>query len=261
VQLILAQGHLQPILGVFQKLLSSSQSDHLAFFLLESIFLSLPFDQVQPFVANIFQLVFARIQSSKTLKIMRSFIVFLAFFIGKHGASTVLQAIDNVQPNLFMMVMSSLWLPNIQKVSGLTERKACAIAMIKLLTDCPALLGETYFSLWSKVLAALMAVLELPQDESGTTHTQHTTHDARHAHAYTCLHDRAAPADVVEEEVDVDIAQASHASFETLMHARKKDVDPFKDVDPKKLLAFSLQRLSQAHPGKVTLHITPHHIN
>jgi hypothetical protein len=58
--------------------------------------------------------------------------------------------------------------------------------------------------------------------------------------------------------VDVDIAQASHASFETLMHARKKDVDPFKDVDPKKLLAFSLQRLSQAHPGKVTLHITPH---
>jgi hypothetical protein len=39
------------------------------------------------------------------------------------------------------------------------------------------------------------------------------------------------------------------------MHARKKDVDPFKDVDPKKLLAFSLQRLSQAHPGKV--HILP----
>jgi len=54
----------------------------------------------------------------------------------------------------------------------------------------------------------------------------------------------------------VDIAQASHASFETLMHARKKDVDPFKDVDPKKLLAFSLQRLSQAHPGKVPLHHT-----
>jgi hypothetical protein len=58
--------------------------------------------------------------------------------------------------------------------------------------------------------------------------------------------------------VDVDIAQASHASFETLMHARKKDVDPFKDVDPKKLLAFSLQRLSQAHPGKVHLHTTHH---
>ena len=56
----------------------------------------------------------------------------------------------------------------------------------------------------------------------------------------------------------MDIAQASHASFETLMHARKKDVDPFKDVDPKKLLAFSLQRLSQAHPGKVPLHTTPH---
>src|SRR5690606_228412 len=111
---------------------------------------------------------------------------------------------------------------------------------IKLLTDCPALLGETYFSLWSKVLAALMAVLELPQDESGMTHThtQHTpTHDTKRttrAHAYTCLRDRAAPADVAEEEVDVDIAQASHASFETLMHARKKDVDPFKDVDPKK---------------------------
>lgn len=49
----------------------------------------------------------------------------------------------------------------------------------------------------------------------------------------------------------MDIAQASHGAFETLVHARKKDVDPFKDVDPKTLLAFSLQRLSQAHPNKV----------
>jgi exportin-2 (importin alpha re-exporter) len=254
-QLILAQGHLQPILGVFQKLLSSAQSDHLAFYLLESIFLSLPFDQVQPFVPNIFTLIFARIQSSKTTKIMRSFIVFLAFFIGKHGASTVLQAIDAVQPKLFMMVMESLWLAHIQKVSGLTERKACAIAMIKLLTDCPALLGEVYFPLWSKILAALMAVLELPQQEAGTTHNIHgkKRHNIVKWVAHNVLSFPAAATEAADEEVDVDIAQASHASFETLMHARKKDVDPFKDVDPKKLLAFSLQRLSQAHPGKVRI--------
>lgn len=163
------QQQLQPILGVFQKLLSSSQSDHLAFFLLESIFLSLPLESLQPYLSNILTLIFSRIQSNKTLKTMRYFIVFLAFFVGKHGAATVVQAIDSVQPKLFMMVMESIWLPTIQKVSGRIERKACAIAMIKLLTDCPPLLSETYFGLWPKLLVALMNLLELPQEDEGTS--------------------------------------------------------------------------------------------
>jgi len=46
------------------------------------------------------------------------------------------------------MVLESLWVPNIQKVSGNIERKMCAIAMIKLLTDCPAMLTDTYFPAW-----------------------------------------------------------------------------------------------------------------
>jgi len=222
-QIILAQGHLQPILGVFQKLLSSSQSDHLAFFLLESIFLYLPLDQVQPFVGNILTLVFSRLQSSKTLKLIRSFIVFLAFFISKHNATAVLQAIDSVQPQLFLMVMESLWIPHVQKVSGVIERKACAIAMTKLLTDCPAMLSNTYFPIWGKLLSVLKAVIEESPDES-------------------------VPADVADEDVPVDIVETSHNAFETLTHARKKDSDPFKEVDVKTLVMVSLSQFSQAHP-------------
>ena len=82
------------------------------------------------------------------MKFIRSFLVFLALFIGRHGASPVVQQIDSIQPRLFNMVLESLWVPNIQKVSGNIERKMCAIAMIKLLTDCPAMLTDTYFPAW-----------------------------------------------------------------------------------------------------------------
>lgn len=102
----------------------------------------------QPYLANLFTLIFTRLQNCKTMKFIRSFLVFLALFIGRHGASPVVHQIDSIQQQLFKMVLESLWLPNIQKVSGNIERKMCAIAMVKLLTDCPQMLTEAYFPSW-----------------------------------------------------------------------------------------------------------------
>ena len=48
---------------------------------------------------------------------------------------------------MFGMILEKLYVPDAQKVSGQVERKICAVGIIKLLTDCPAML-QTYANLW-----------------------------------------------------------------------------------------------------------------
>lgn len=50
---------------------------------------------------------------------------------------------------IFDMVVDRLYLPEVQKVSGLTSRKICALGMTKLLTEAAAMLpGGAYHARW-----------------------------------------------------------------------------------------------------------------
>jgi hypothetical protein len=46
---------------------------------------------------EVFKLVFVRLQKDKTIKFIKSFLVFLALFIGKHSPDVVIAQIDTVQ--------------------------------------------------------------------------------------------------------------------------------------------------------------------
>jgi exportin-2 (importin alpha re-exporter) len=222
---LFAGDHLTATLGVFQKLIASNSTDHEGYYLLESVVEFLPPSHFQQHLGVIFTLIFTRLQKCKSLKFIRSFLVFLSLFIAKHGANVVLDQIDAIQPKLFYMVLDSIWIPNVQKVSGMIERKLCCIAMTKLLTDCPKMLTETYFPLWGKLLLALMAMFEMPEDES-------------------------VPSDAADDYVEVEETAGYSAAFSPLIYAQKQNIDPFPDIKPKHFLALSLQKLSQAHPSK-----------
>ncbi|KAL6077585.1 Exportin-2 [Balamuthia mandrillaris] len=223
---IVAGGHLKGILGVFQKLIASSVTDHEGFYLLEAIVEHVDPTAFTEFLPTIFQLVFSRLMSCKTMKFIRSFLVFLCLFIGKHGASFVVQQIDSVDAQLFNKVLVSLWIPNVQKVSGVIERKMCAIAMTKLLTECPEMLSEPYFAHWGDLLRAVISIFEEPEDES-------------------------VPADVADNYVEVEESAPGYSTaYSQLVYAHKDDIDPFKTIDAKAYFAHSLNKLSIAHPGK-----------
>jgi exportin-2 (importin alpha re-exporter) len=127
--------NLMPILGIFQKLLSNKQQDYLAFFLLESIVSSLDKTLVGQYMPQIFKLIFTRLQSSKTEPLVRSFILFLSNFIATSGVSFVMEQLNNAQNGIFSMILTSLWIPNISKISGKAERKAIACGTISLLSS------------------------------------------------------------------------------------------------------------------------------
>ena len=71
--------------------------------------------------------------------------------------------VDSIQNGMFGMVCERLIVLEVQKVSGLTEKKICALGIIKLLTETPAMLTGRYSSLWTPVLTALVGKTILVQ--------------------------------------------------------------------------------------------------
>lgn len=137
------------ILGVFQRLVANKVNDFLGFFLLQSLTAALPLNLLDQYFAEIFRIVFARIQNVRTMQVIKSFLVFLATFCCQHGAPALVQRINAVQPGIFGMVLQSLWLPSLPTIAGKLERKRAAIASAKLLFECPEMLQPPFVEAWS----------------------------------------------------------------------------------------------------------------
>ncbi|ELU00355.1 hypothetical protein CAPTEDRAFT_165697 [Capitella teleta] len=213
------------LLGIFQKLVASKSNDHQGFYLLNSMIEHLPQTLLGDYLKQIFLLLFQRLQSSKTTKYIRSLLVFFSMFAIKYTPSRLVQIVDGIQPKMFGMVLEKLLLPDLQKVSGQTERKICALGIVKLLTEAPEMLQSDYSKCWGPLLQALVGLFELPEDES-----------------------------VPDEEhfVEIEDTPGYQTAYSQLAFAGKHEHDPVKDVEnPKLHLAQALHRLSQAHPGKL----------
>lgn len=218
--------NLSALLGVFQKLVASKMNDHEGFYLLGSLIEHLVPSLLVPHIKDIFMLLFQRLQSSKTTKYVKSLLVFFSLFAGKYSGSSLVQTIESIQPKLFLMVIERLYVPNVQKVSGQTERRICAIGITKILTEAPEMLTEPFVSQWTPLLQALISLFELPEDD--------TIPDDEHF-------------------IEIDDTPGYQTAFSQLVFAGIRDHDPFSDVclNPKTQLAQSLHQLSSEHPGKL----------
>jgi len=156
-------------------------------------------------------------------------LVFFCLYAAKYGGSALMQTIESIQPGLFGNFVEKILIPDVQKVSGIAERKICAIGMIKILTDCPEFLN-TYNNLWVPLLQALIGLFELPEDDS-------------------------IPDD--EHFIEIEDTPGYQTAYSQLVFAGKKDRDPFSGIipDAKIYLAQSLQKLSSAEPGKINAKI------
>uniref|UniRef100_A0A3Q0SLW7 Exportin-2 n=1 Tax=Amphilophus citrinellus TaxID=61819 RepID=A0A3Q0SLW7_AMPCI len=214
------------LLGVFQKLIASKANDHQGFYLLNSIIEHMPPESITQYRKQIFILLFQRLQSSKTTKFIKSFLVFVNLYCVKYGAIALQEIFDSIQPKMFGMVLEKIVIPEVQKVSGTVEKKICAVGITKILTECPAMMDTEYTKLWTPLLQALIGLFELPEDDS-------------------------IPDD--EHFIDIEDTPGYQTAFSQLAFAGKKEHDPIGDAvgNPKILLAQSLHKLSTACPGRV----------
>ncbi|XP_057340091.1 exportin-2 [Microplitis mediator] len=163
---IIAQDKTSGLLGVFQKLIASKANDNEGFLLMQAIIQHFPPETLQPYVKQIFVLLFQRLSSSKTTKFVKNLIVFFAYYIIKYGATNFIQIIDDIQPQMFGMVVERVIIADLQKVSGDIERKIAAVGISNILTDCPAMIESSYNIFYPKLLASLIEFFELPQDNT-----------------------------------------------------------------------------------------------
>uniref|UniRef100_A0A3B3Z2F0 Exportin-2 n=1 Tax=Poecilia mexicana TaxID=48701 RepID=A0A3B3Z2F0_9TELE len=214
------------LLGVFQKLIASKANDHQGFYLLNSIIENMPPESITQYRKQIFILLFQRLQSSKTTKFIKSFLVFVNLYCVKYGAIALQEIFDSIQPKMFGMVLEKIIIPEVQKVSGTVEKKICAVGITKILTECPAMMDTEYTKLWTPLLQALIGLFELPEDDS-------------------------IPDD--EHFIDIEDTPGYQTAFSQLAFAGRKEHDPIGDAvgNPKILLAQSLHKLSTACPGRV----------
>ncbi|KAK9798958.1 hypothetical protein WJX73_010520 [Symbiochloris irregularis] len=236
---LVTRGHLQGVLGVFQKLISSKAHDHEGFFILNSLLEYLKMDTYQQYLPTIWQLLFTRLQSSKTAKFARAFIIFLSFFITQQGAESVAKSVEGVQKGLFLLVMQSIWLPSMATVSGQHEEKLVAVATTKLLCECPVLQTADTAPLWGSLLQGLLEYIGQRVQGSAA---------------------EAASADDAGEAEEGLTGYTS--SYARLGNAAKTDPDPVPGVqDVKGFLATSLAKFAQGRqgqlPGLLQTHLKP----
>lgn len=67
---------------------------------------------------------------------------------------------------MFGMVLEKLFISELQKISGIVERKIVACGVTKLLCECPEMYTGQYQKHWSQLLQALLCFFEMPRDES-----------------------------------------------------------------------------------------------
>lgn len=216
---------LNGLLGIFQKLIASKANDHEGFYLLNSLVENMSHTILQPYLKQVFVLIFQRLQSSKTTKYVKSLLVFFCVYAIKYGAASLIETIDSIQAKMFGMVLEKLFLQDLQKVSGMAEKKICAGGVTKVLTEAPVML-TTYNDLWSRLLQALIGLFELPEDDS-------------------------IPAD--EHFIEIDDTPGYQTSYSRLAYAGKKEQEMLSETVPqlKFALAKQLEQLGASHPGKL----------
>ncbi|KRT82399.1 hypothetical protein AMK59_3788, partial [Oryctes borbonicus] len=220
---IIGQDKLSGFLGVFQKLIASKVNDHEGFHLMQSIIQHFPTEALAPYQKQIFILLFQRLSSSKTTKYVINLITFFCLYMVKYSPNELIATIDGIQAQMFGMVLEKLFITELQKISGVIERKIVACGITKLLCECQTMYAGNYQKYWSQLLQSLICFFEMPRDES------------------------TFPDDHFIEIDDTPTFQSSNAK---LNFANNSKPDPLQAItEPRQFLAQSLGNLSSSRPG------------
>lgn len=210
---------LEPLLGVFQKLIASRSNDVHGFTLLKAITCFVPFSVMADYWKSVFLVLFGRLQKAKTAKYAAAFVEYLACFAAKHGTEQLRDIANRIQPSMFAMLCEKVVTQNIRKVRSAHDRRLAGVFAADILTK-----GQIAPNLWGDLLEEVIALFELPVEEGDDAIVENTSMEGY-----------------------------SNATA-TLTFAGKSEIDPLKEncPDPKFYLVQTLDKLNKQNPGQIT---------
>lgn len=157
----------EAVLGVFQKLLSVRATEHSAFALLQAVIVNVPVTTLSQYMPTLFRLVFARLQSQKTVKFALEITKFLSTLCAVHGPEMAINGIDGLQAGMSGMVLRQVWLQNVNKIASPQDRRVVAIGTTRLLCEAPPSLQQPQLQL--ELLSSAITLCSGAAEDDGAT--------------------------------------------------------------------------------------------
>ncbi|CAM9020808.1 unnamed protein product [Wickerhamomyces anomalus] len=136
-------GELSPLLGVFQKLISSKVNENYGFDLLETIITKFPGNSIDQYTKQIAILLLQRLQSSRTEKFVKKLVIFISkLTIIKSSAEYAINFIEQVQSGIFGTIYEQFLLPSVVNIGNLLDKKIVVIGLTNLTTSSVFINGD-----------------------------------------------------------------------------------------------------------------------
>lgn len=163
---VVDQNQLEPILGVFQKLLASKQFEAYAFKLLSAIVSTVePQRYVDKYLGTIMQLLLTRLQQQRDrVSYVHHVIAFFGLLAGQQSPALLIAKLDETQPGMLTQLVVHVIAPVMlasPHFNSPAEAKSSVVGLTRLLCEHPDSLHDpnASSSSWVALLAALLAVV------------------------------------------------------------------------------------------------------
>lgn len=238
---IMKQENLHKVLGIFRKLVNMKSHDHHGFVILDAVILHAPKDIISASFSQIFSILFARLQTRKTIKFQRCLVLFFSLFTIKHRASSIISVIEGIQAGLFSQILKNVWLAGLPKISGKKERKTCSVALTRLTFEPLYLASPDAGNTISLLLKENLNLLEVPENVQQ---------------------------DIIEEEeqeapsfVQDESGAGYKVAFAKLSFASKSEQDPASDVQDARIHLAQVLHSTLSSADNNTKQLIMHGIN
>ncbi|KAF2128898.1 Cse1-domain-containing protein [Dothidotthia symphoricarpi CBS 119687] len=225
---IVASKQLEPVLGIFQKLVATKAHEGYAFELIEAVVTYTPIEALQPYFVTILQLMLQRLSSMKTENFQQRFIAFYHFVSARQdkglGADFFINVTDQIQRDVFKPIYLTVILPETQKLARPTDRKTAVVSFTKTLADSQAFV-DRYPKGWALTAQRLLELMINPPVP--------------------------AAADDIIPDADVD-ELGFGVGFTQLNTCKKAPRDPFPEItDVKEWIKHYLRDANSRHNGRI----------
>ncbi|KAK3217166.1 hypothetical protein GRF29_1g2176013 [Pseudopithomyces chartarum] len=225
-QTIVTNNQLEPILGIFHKLVMSKANETHAFDLVQTIIAVVPTSALSQYFPTILQLMITRLSGSKTENFAQRFIAFYHFISARDGmgADFFVTITDQVQHDVFKGIYLGIILPDTQKLARPVDRKTAVVSFTKTLTDSQAFV-DRYPKGWNLTTQKLIELLVNPPTVNKND-------------------------DII---VDADVDELGFGvGFTQLNTCKKPAKDPFPEItDVKAWVGQYLKDANARHNGKI----------
>ncbi|KFA63232.1 hypothetical protein S40285_04932 [Stachybotrys chlorohalonatus IBT 40285] len=164
-QAIVAENQLEPVLGIFQKLLSSKKSELYAFDILDSIVKSFEPAILDKYFGTILQLVYTKLQGSPAeslkLRFARFYHLVGARLETGYGADYFIKQSGQVDERAFTQVYPTFIIAETEKLARPVDRKLAVISFTKTICDSQAF-AQQFAKGWANTTRVLLSLLANP---------------------------------------------------------------------------------------------------